>query len=72
MLVRDFALKLNNFSADKHIFVVMAHMDPFYYDTSDVEANSVSIVTDDEGGIWEICETDADGNIIGKQEVIES
>jgi len=71
MLVRDFVERLQGLSQDKHVFVTMAHMDPFYYDTSDVEANSVSIVVDDEGMPWEICETDELNNVVKKVEVLE-
>jgi uncharacterized radical SAM superfamily Fe-S cluster-containing enzyme len=71
MVVKDFALALQSFSANKQVVVVMAHMDPFYYDTSDVEANTVSIVVDDEGMPWEICETDDLNNVVKKVEVLE-
>jgi hypothetical protein len=71
MLVRDFVSVLSKFGTEKHVFVTMAHMDPFYYDTSDVEAEAVTIIIDDEGMPWEICETDAQHNIIAKQEIIK-
>jgi hypothetical protein len=72
MLTKDFVKALSKFSAEKHVVHVQASMDPFYYDSASTEENTVGIVTDDMGSIWEICETDADNNIIAKQEVLAS
>ena len=72
MLLKDFVEKLQSFSPDKHVCVAQGHMDPFYYDSSDTEANEIIIVITDEGDIWEVVETNGNNEIIQKQEIVES
>lgn len=72
MLNKDFVARMQALSQDKEVVVMQAHMDPFYYDSSDTEPNAVIIVTDDEGSIWEVVETDVDNNMVVKSEIIES
>jgi hypothetical protein len=69
MLLKDFVATLKNFDPDKQVLVMQAHMDPFYYDSSDTVANAVLVVTDDEGTIFEVIETDTSNEIIDKQEI---
>lgn len=72
MLTKEFVEKLQGFSPDKHIIVMMAHMDPFYYDSSDTEPNSVLIVIDDEGLIWDVIETNAANEVTKRTEIVAS
>lgn len=70
MLTKELAASLQGFSPDKPVITMQAHLDPFYYDSSDTTANSVILVIFDMEDIWEIIETDTDNEIINKQVIV--
>lgn len=72
MIVTDFVARMQTLSEHKQVLVMQAHMDPFYYDSSDTEPNAVIIVTDDEGTIWDVIETNDDNEVINRQEIVAS